>query len=86
MKDKKFDNLKEKQCNIHIVVCSACGTELTDNECFTNIEMGADESMALCERCWNQTEMYEPQHYTQRSSDMASCVKLKNKIRKHEKH
>ena len=60
MKDKKFNKPQAEQCNIHIVVCSACGAELTDNECLTNIEMGADESQALCEKCWNQTETYEP--------------------------
>ena len=60
MKNEKLNIPQTEQCNIHIVVWSACGTELTDNECLTNIEIGADESMALCERCWNQTEMYEP--------------------------
>ena len=65
--DMSTENSKTEQpCTLHGGVCCAlCNDELTEIEINTNLQMGALESDAICERCWQQRnqenyEQYEP--------------------------
>lgn len=47
----------------HVVCCALCNDELTETEINTNLQMGAPESDAICEKCWQRLNQENYEQY-----------------------